>query len=74
MVKNFLAYLFLSALLVVIFVIGYEPIMGYYKANPYIFTQADDFRSQNLTAEVVFCVESGVEVQHTKTLQLNQNK
>ena len=36
MVKNFLAYLFLSALLVVIFVIGYEPIMSYYKANPYI--------------------------------------
>jgi len=36
MVKNFLAYLFLSALLVVILVIGYEPIMGYYKANPYI--------------------------------------
>ena len=36
MVKNVLAYLFLSALLVVIFVIGYEPIMGYYKANPYI--------------------------------------
>lgn len=36
MVKNFLAYLFLSALLVIIFVIGYEPIMGYYKANPYI--------------------------------------
>ena len=36
MVKNFLAYLFLSALLVVIIVIGYEPIMGYYKANPYI--------------------------------------
>ena len=36
MVKNFLAYLFLSALLVVIFVIGYEAIMGYYKANPYI--------------------------------------
>ena len=36
MVKNFLAYFFLSALLVVIFVIGYEPIMGYYKANPYI--------------------------------------
>ena len=36
MVKNFLAYLFLSALLVVIFVVGYEPIMGYYKANPYI--------------------------------------
>ena len=36
MVKNFLAYLFLSALLAVIFVIGYEPIMGYYKANPYI--------------------------------------
>jgi biopolymer transport protein ExbB/TolQ len=36
MVKNFLAYLFLSALLVVIFVIGYEPIMDYYKANPYI--------------------------------------
>ena len=36
MVKNFLAYLFLSALLVVIFVIGYEPIMGYFKVNPYI--------------------------------------
>ena len=36
MVKNFLAYLFLSALLIVIFIIGYEPIMGYYKANPYI--------------------------------------
>ncbi len=36
MVKNFLAYLFLSALLVIIFVIGYEPILGYYKANPYI--------------------------------------
>jgi len=36
MVKNFLAYLFLSALLVVIFVIGYEPIMGYFEANPYI--------------------------------------
>ena len=36
MIKNFLAYLFLSALLVVIFVIGYEPIMGYFKANPYI--------------------------------------
>ena len=36
MVKNFLAYLFLSALLVVIFVIGYEPIMSYYQANPYI--------------------------------------
>ena len=36
MVKNFLAYLFLSAFLVVIFVIGYEPIMGYFEANPYI--------------------------------------
>ena len=36
MVKNFLAYLFLSALLVIIFVIGNEPIMGYYNANPYI--------------------------------------
>ena len=36
MAKNFLAYLFLSAFLVVIFVIGYEPIMGYFEANPYI--------------------------------------
>ena len=36
MVKNFLAYLFLSALLVIVLVIGYDPIMGYYKANPYI--------------------------------------
>ena len=36
MAKNFLAYLFLSAFLVVIFVIGYEPIMGYFDANPYI--------------------------------------
>ena len=36
MVKNFLAYLFLSAFLVIIFVIGNEPIMGYYNANPYI--------------------------------------
>ena len=36
MVKNFLAYLFLSALLVIVLVIGYGPIIGYYKANPYI--------------------------------------
>ena len=36
MVKNFLAYLFLSALLVVVLVIGYDPIIGYYRANPYI--------------------------------------
>ena len=36
MVKNFLAYLFLSALLVIVLVIGYDSIMGYYKANPYI--------------------------------------
>ena len=36
MAKNFLAYLFLSAFLVVIFVISYEPIMGYFGANPYI--------------------------------------
>ena len=36
MVKNFLAYLFLSALLVIVLVIGYDPIIGYYKANPYI--------------------------------------
>ena len=31
-----LAYLFLSALLVIVLVIGYDPIIGYYKANPYI--------------------------------------
>jgi len=36
MVKNFLAYLSLSALLVIVLVIGYDPIIGYYKANPYI--------------------------------------
>ena len=36
MVKNFLAYLFLSALLAIVLVIGYDPIIGYYKANPYI--------------------------------------
>ena len=36
MVKNFLAYFFLSALLVIVLVIGYDPIIGYYKANPYI--------------------------------------
>ena len=36
MVKNFFAYLFLSALLVIVLVIGYDPIIGYYKANPYI--------------------------------------
>ena len=36
MVKNFLAYLFLSIILVIVLVIGYDPIIGYYKANPYI--------------------------------------
>ena len=36
MVKNFLAYLFLSTLLVIVLVIGYDPIIGYYRANPYI--------------------------------------
>ena len=36
MVKNFLAYLFLSVLLIIVLVIGYDPIIGYYKANPYI--------------------------------------
>ena len=36
MVKNFLAYLFLSVILVIVLVIGYDPIIGYYKANPYI--------------------------------------
>ena len=36
MVKNFLAYLFLSVLLVIVLVIGYDPIIGYFKANPYI--------------------------------------
>jgi hypothetical protein len=36
MVKNFLAYLLLSAILVVIFVTSYETISIYYNANPYI--------------------------------------
>ena len=36
MVKNFLAYLLFSAILVVIFVISYETISIYYNANPYI--------------------------------------
>ena len=36
MVKNFLAYLSFSLLLVIVLVIGYDPIIGYYKANPYI--------------------------------------
>lgn len=36
MIKNFLAYLVLSSVLIVVLVIGYEPIIGYYKANPYI--------------------------------------
>ena len=36
MVKNFLAYLFLSVILVIVLVIGYDPIIGYFKANPYI--------------------------------------
>ncbi len=36
MVKNFLAYLLLSILLVIVLVIGYDPIISYYNANPYI--------------------------------------
>ena len=36
MVKNYLAFLFLSAILVVITVIGYDTISIYYQANPYI--------------------------------------
>ena len=36
MVKHFLAYLLFSAILVIIFVSGYETISLYYKANPYI--------------------------------------
>ena len=36
MVKNFLAYLFLSVILVIVLVIAYDPIIGYFKANPYI--------------------------------------
>ena len=36
MVKNFLAYLFLSVLLVIVLVVGYDPITVYYQANPYI--------------------------------------
>ena len=36
MAKNFLSYLLFSAILVIIFVSGYETISLYYKANPYI--------------------------------------
>jgi hypothetical protein len=36
MIKNFLAYLLFSAILVVIFVTSYETISIYYNANPYI--------------------------------------
>ena len=36
MVKNFLAYLLFSSILVVIFVTSYETISVYYNANPYI--------------------------------------
>ena len=36
MVKNFLAYLLFSAILVVIFVTSYDTISVYYNANPYI--------------------------------------
>ena len=36
MAKNFLAYLFLSILLVIIAVSGYDTISVYYQANPYI--------------------------------------
>ena len=36
MAKNFVAYLFVSSLLVIFLVIGYDPIIGYFKANPYI--------------------------------------
>tara|TARA_Y100000996_G_C22503473_1_gene635399 strand:- start:346 stop:1212 length:867 start_codon:yes stop_codon:yes gene_type:complete len=36
MVKNFTAYLLLSAILVIITVTGYDTISIYYKANPYI--------------------------------------
>ena len=36
MVKNFLAYLFLSMLLAIVLVVGYDSIIIYYKANPFI--------------------------------------
>jgi len=36
MVKNFLAYLFLSILLAIVLVVGYDSIIIYYKANPFI--------------------------------------
>ncbi len=36
MVKNFLAYLFFSIILVIITVVGYDTISIYYQANPYI--------------------------------------
>ena len=36
MAKNFLSYLLFSAILVIIFVSGFETILLYYKANPYI--------------------------------------
>jgi hypothetical protein len=36
MVKNLLAYLFLSILLAIVLVVGYDSIIIYYKANPFI--------------------------------------
>ena len=36
MVKNFLAYLFLSILFAIVLVVGYDSIIIYYKANPFI--------------------------------------
>jgi|TARA_B110000093_G_scaffold160175_1_gene180467 hypothetical protein len=36
MIKSFLGYLFLSIIIVIIFVIGYDQIASYYISNPYI--------------------------------------
>ena len=36
MAKNFIAYLFLSIILVIITVVGYDNISVYFQANPYI--------------------------------------
>jgi hypothetical protein len=36
MVKSFLGYVFLSILIVIVFVVGYDQIITYYNSNPYI--------------------------------------
>ena len=36
MIKSFLGYVFLSILIVIVFVVGYDQIIIYYNSNPYI--------------------------------------